>query len=406
MSGLVSLAPLLLALGGGAGGEVAGAGAPGERAEAQAPPARAEVEAALARALEYLLSVQEEDGAFGHWRVPAGAASWFWSAPGTHSAWQLSVTGIVCTALLDQGGLHRTRDLESALLRGLDAIVRLAPECKRISNWDVDNTWGYLYALEAAGRALQDPLIAGSEREGPLRATAALLLERTLAHQSPDGGWAYYDDPPYSRRPTWGTSFMTASFLLAFEELERAGISVDDAAEARGVRALEHCRLPNGAFAYNVQPVPTVGGLTWIDQVKGSLCRIQVGNLALHRRAAGGIGEDDLVAGLEAFFRNHRFISLARGRPYPHEAYYLNSGYFFFYGHYYAAGVIERLPAESQRPWWDRIAAKVLATQEADGSMWDYALNSYSRPYATAWSASVLARMLAATGRGEAVPGD
>ena len=103
---------------------------------------------------------------------------------------------------------------------------------------------------------------------------------------------------------------------------------------------------------------------------------------------------EQMVVGLEQMMRHHKFISLSRGRPFPHEAYYANSGYFFFYGHYYAAGVIEQLPRELRLQWWPKLVDKVLATQEPDGSMWDYSFFSYHRIYGTAWSASILVKAL------------
>ncbi len=126
------------------------------------------------------------------------------------------------------------------------------------------------------------------------------------------------------------------------------------------------------------------------------MCRIQVGNLAL--RVCGDDGEvsyEDIVTGLDQLLvRHHKFVSLARGRPHPHEAYYDNSGYFFFYGHYYAGDLIGLLPAELRLQWWPKLIEKILATQESDGSMWDYSFFSYHRIYGTAWSASVMAKAL------------
>ena len=59
---------------------------------------------------------------------------------------------------------------------------------------------------------------------------------------------------------------------------------------------------------------------------------------------------DSVLDGLDAFFEHHRFLDIARGKPIPHEAYYQNSGYFYFFGHFYAAGVLELLnPAEQVR---------------------------------------------------------
>ncbi|NRA74825.1 MAG: hypothetical protein HRU16_02700 [Planctomycetes bacterium] len=355
---------------------------------------RTEATAGLQKAISYLLEHQEPDGAFGHWRGPIGSDDWYWSIPGQHYSWQVATTAITCVTLMDLADLA-PEGAEEALLRGLDHVCENGRR-KRIANWDTDNVWAYVYALEAVARALAEhPQRIGVERCARLRTLGEDLIETLEWYQSPDGGWAYYDNPPYTRRPKWGTSFVTASLLIIFRQCEQVGLAVPDKMQERGLRALRRCRLPNGAYDYNVSVIPSTRGLTGINQIKGSLCRIQVGNLAL--RICGDEGEvnyEQMAVGLEQLMRHHKFISLSRGRPFPHEAYYANSGYFFFYGHYYAAGVIELLPREMRLDWWPRLVEKVLATQESDGSMWDYSMFSYHRIYGTAWSASVLVKAL------------
>jgi len=138
--------------------------------------------------------------------------------------------------------------------------------------------------------------------------------------------------------------------------------------------------------------VPGPGRLTGINQVKGSLSRIQVGNLALHRAGSELIDHEDLLSGLDAFFRDHRFLDVARKKPYPHEAYYQNSGYFYFYGHFYAAQVLEQLDPSEQVRYRSRLAREVVKTAEDDGSMWDFYINTYHKPYGTAFGVMALRR--------------
>ena len=50
-------------------------------------------------------------------------------------------------------------------------------------------------------------------------------------------------------------------------------------------------------------------------------------------------------------------------------------------------------PAERVR-YQARLAREVIKTQEPDGSMWDYYMNSYHRPYGTAFGLMTLKRCL------------
>jgi hypothetical protein len=64
-------------------------------------------------------------------------------------------------------------------------------------------------------------------------------------------------------------------------------------------------------------------------------------------------------------------------RPIPHEAYYANAAYFYFFGHYYAAKAIELLPAAEREPHYARLRPHVAKVQRADGSWCDFLGSSY-----------------------------
>jgi hypothetical protein len=159
----------------------------------------------------------------------------------------------------------------------------------------------------------------------------------------------------------------------------------------RASEMVRRCVLPNGAVAYDFELVPRSFGGTCINQVKGSLGRIQVANVGL-----AAVGDEKVTAervreGLEAFFGHHRFLDQARLRPIPHEAYYANAGYFYAYGHYYAARAIELLPPGEREAWRARLRAQVVKTQGKDGSTADFLAARYLIVSSTAYSASTLA---------------
>ena len=356
----------------------------------QTLPTAEEARAGLARGVAWLVHHQNEDGSWGHWRNPE---SGFWSNLETHRSWQVATTGLACVALMD-AEVTANREL-AALRRGISFLTEHA-DVKRPSDWDVDNTWAYVYGLAALVRAAEHPEFVLAQDQRAIRAMGERLLAALWRYQSPLGGWAYYADETKARRPWWATSFQTAVAILGILEAQRLGWPVDEERLERAVAALARCRLPNGAYTYSIRAIPSPGSPENINQVKGSLSRIQVCNLALHHAARAGYGEgvaeDDLRRGIQQFFKEHRFLDVARGKPVPHEAFYYNSGYFYFFGHLYAALVLELLPEADRRRYRPRLWREILKTQAADGSMWDYYMNDYGKPYGVSFGVSTLAR--------------
>src|SRR5262249_51449477 len=150
-----------------------------------------------------------------------------------------------------------------------------------------------------------------------------------------------------------------------------------------------HCRMPSGAYTYSVQPINDPRRSEWIDNVKGSLGRTQSCNFAL--LAAGEkIPPEKITAGLDNFFRYHRFLDIARNRPIPHETFYYTSGYFSLFGHYYAARLIKQLPPDQRAAYWPRLQREVIKLQNPDGCMYDYDMHAYHKPYGTAFGVLTL----------------
>ena len=150
------------------------------------------------------------------------------------------------------------------------------------------------------------------------------------------------------------------------------------------IKAVERARLPNGAYDYEVHAVPRHMRMESINQVKGSLGRIQVCNLALFR-AGRSVTTEDLIWGLEQFVKHHKFLAVARNKPIPHEAYYANAAYFYLFAHYYASQVLEVLPADERAKFAPHIQAGILDAKQKDGSMWDFWIASNTKPYGTAF---------------------
>lgn len=342
-------------------------------------PSDAEVMAAEAKALAFLLAAQNADGSFGSARN--ASFNDLWSNPETHKAWTVGTTGLACMALLGAGG-----ECEPALRRAVDALVAKS-DLKRVSEWDLDDVWGYIYGLQALSRVLEDPRFGQGDARGRIE-RAARTYEDKLA-RCRACGWGYYANAEAAWLPEWSTSFTTAAAVLALVEARSAGLPVADSVIEPGVKAIELCRLPSGAFTYSLEAIPKPGRLEGIDNVKGSTGRIQVCLLALSK-AGREISVEQRTSGLDLFFENHRFLELGRRRPIPHESYYAVAGYFYYFGHYYAAEVISSLPKEKREPYASRLLRIVLDTQEKDGSMTDYVMHDYPRPYGTAYGLLVM----------------
>ncbi|MGQ0553668.1 MAG: prenyltransferase/squalene oxidase repeat-containing protein [Planctomycetota bacterium] len=363
-----------------------GAGA-GESTPLPGPEA---IVAAIGRGVSYLIASQNEDGSWGSWNQPAHE---FWSNPYSHKAWISATTGLAVMALLEQ---HEQAAAQAAVERGLNYLLA-QPTAQRPSDWDVDNTWSSVYVLDALSTVLAHARYAEgaqtAERRAALIAKAEACVQELLQYQTPTGGWGYYDFDTLAQRPSWATSFETAAALVGLCQARALGLKVPAKMVDRAAAALVACRLPNGAYSYSLDPIPVLNS-EWINNVKGSLARIQVGNLALLLAGRPELTHEDILTGLDQFFEHHRFLDVARQKPVPHEAYYLNSGYFYFFGHYYAARLLDHLqPAERAR-YAARLAREVVKTQEDDGSMWDFYFNTYGPAYGTAFGVMTLTRTL------------
>lgn len=355
-------------------------------AEAPAPlPTAEDATAGIERGLAYLLATQNDDGSWGGTRNVTFTSSFANRA--TYQAWQVGSTSLVCRALLELGD----DTARAAARRGLDWVAAHG-KLVRPAEWDVDNNWGLIYGLFALSGALRDPGFDEATKT-PWLEGARQMLVGLKEYQSPRGGWGYYANPSSNWRPDWATSFTTAAAVLALVEAKDVGLEVDEKVLQAAVRAVERSRLPNGAYDYDVNAVPRHFRLESINQVKGSLGRIQVGNVAI-RKAGGALPDGAIEEGLDLFFRHHKFLDVARNKPIPHEAYYANAAYFYLFGHYYAGEALEQTTDPRRPEWAARLRHEVLKCQQQDGSMWDFWIASDTKAYGTAFGVMTLAKTL------------
>lgn len=338
-----------------------------------------DVRARVNLASKWLVESQRPDGAWGS--GAADSVQFLIFSVETFYAFQYGANSLAFLALL---AVDSTPERDASAERALGWLTQ-ARMPKRGSDWDVDCSWAALYGFQAMVAAAQDPRFAAPELKAQIASRGKELYELLEQNQEPLGGWGYYEGPATSRRPTWSTSFSTSCVIPALVRAKELGWAIDPAVLARAVRYVEQCKLPGGAVMYDLRPIPRRPGES-IDNVKGSLGRMQVANWALRRAGSRPVTDDVIRAGLADFFEHHPFLDIARMRPIPHEAYYANAAYFYMFAHCYAAQVINELPEAERAAWHKRLRAHLAKVQWEDGSSIDFPNMSCMRTAGTAFS--------------------
>ena len=186
-----------------------------------------------------------------------------------------------------------------------------------------------------------------------------------------DGGWAYYDFNAHTKKPSGSSiSFVTAAVLVALHDAKQAGIESPKRLIDRGMASILRQRKPDFSMDYGeylkYQPERL------INRPSGSLGRSQACNVAMRLWGDPLVTDAVLKTWLDRLFARNLWLDMGRKRPIPHESWCQVAGYFFYFGHYYAALCIEQLPEKERPPFQDHLAYLLLRVQEKDGSWWDF----------------------------------
>jgi len=345
-------------------------------------PRRTSMEAHDA-AVSWMIEHQNPDGSWG--TIDASRPYQIYlDTQSSHAAFGGATSALGVMSLIEPS--RNDPAAEASLRRGIEHLLTTPPVGKASGNTFYD-IWTHTYMLSAMCRLVDDPRFA-TDRD---RIAEVLQRELDILHnrQSLDGGWGYYDFEYILPNPSGdqSTSFNTAAVLLALEEARNHGFDVDQDMVNDGISAVERMRLPSGAYVYGTyaQYRPQAP----YNMVKGSLGRSQPCNLSLHELGRD-ITLEQMQSGVEDLRRDHHYIEIGRGRKRPHEAYYSTSGYYYFFGHYYAGLVIETLedPARMELATW--LQDVMIDVQDPGGSWFDYPLYGYGHPYGTAYGLLVL----------------
>ncbi|MDJ0974638.1 MAG: hypothetical protein QNJ98_09280 [Planctomycetota bacterium] len=367
---------------------VLGAHAPAaaEPEPAKKPPT---LEETIQKGVQFLVTSQNRDGS---WGSPASNLYDIYApVPGSQQAFQVASSALALAALIEAGGTDPK--VEKAIERGAAWLVK-NHGVRRVSPNTLYNTWAHAYSLATFARLIareKDP-----ERKAKLRAEAAIDVKRLANFEFVEGGWGYYNFGVKGRDPGPGsTAFTTATGLTALHMAAEQGVKVPERLIKRGLTVIRDSRKPDNSYLYSLRfrYAPQVN----VNQIKGSLARTPA---CLEATLRWSKDEAELkklkpkftIKAFEDLEKYGHFLMIARKYPRPHESWYQNSGYFVFYGYYYAALMFDDVPADKAAVYAKQIVARLAPLQEPDGSFWDYQLFQFHKYYGTGYVVMTLDR--------------
>ncbi len=358
------------------------------------PPTTAELQASIARGVDFLLQSQRASGAWGG-PQKTKALNIFAPVPGAHLAFRTGVTALAIEALIDAHPLfegEKQQEIDAAIDRGQQWLLVHSGKLRRAEQEALYNVWGHAYGLQALA-LLYERAANDDELRAELKTLAEYHADMLKRYTFLNGGWGYYDFDHHTQTPgSSPNSFVTATVLIALQRAAAMGIEYPEALTKKAIDSLVRQRQPDFSYAYGeyLRMRPRLG----INRPAGSLGRSQVCNLALRMYGHEEVTDGVLEAWLDRLFARNGWLGIGRKRPVPHESHFQVAGYFYYYGHYYAAMCIDELPAAARPYFQDHLARILLPLQEADGSWWDYPLYDYHQPCGTAMAVSSLVRCL------------
>jgi hypothetical protein len=350
------------------------------------PPKRSAIDEAIRRGVAFLLRNQNKDGSWGTPELNGGLEIYA-PVPGAHDAFRAAVTALCITALIEVGESEETR---RSVERGEAWLMEHLPKVRRANADAIYNVWTHAYGIQALVR-LHGRLPDDEERRRKLEELIRHQYGMLERYESVDGGWGYYDFRAGTKRPASdSTSFTTGAALVAFYEAKQIGVDPPQKLLKRALDSIVRQRKSDFSYLYGEY-------LKWypmmpINRPGGSLGRSQCCNLALRLWKDEKITDAVLTSWLDRLFARNLWLDLGRKRPIPHESYFQVAGYFFYFGHYYAALCIELLKPE-ERPFYQaHLAHVLLPLQGKDGTWWDFPLYNYHQQYGTAFALMSLRR--------------
>jgi hypothetical protein len=353
-------------------------------------PEAGQFRSAIDRGVAFLLSDQNRNGSWGT-AERTKDLNIMAPVPGAHHAFRMGTTALCLSALLELEPYRA--DVSSAIDRCEQFVFESLPQLRRADETALYNMWGHGYGIQALVRMYrrnEDP--ARREKIGNLIRMQYDYLGR---YESVDGGWGYYDFDIHAKQPATKTvSFGSAAVLVAMREARDIGFEPPERLVRRAIDSLHRQQKPDFSYLYGeyLRYKPMLG----VNRPGGSLGRSQACNLALRLWDQPEITDEVMTAWLDRLFSRNGWLDIGRKKPIPHESWFQVAGYFYYFGHYYAALSIEQLPPAKRGEYQAHLASILVRLQEKDGSWWDYPLYNYHQQYGTGFVLMSLLRCLPA----------
>jgi hypothetical protein len=359
----------------------------GPRPHPVTTPPKAEIDAAINRGVEFLLKTQNKNGSWGSADIYR-PGDIYAPVPGSHQAFRAAVTSLCISALIETGD-DRPEVIKS-LERAEAWLFQNLPHVRRATPDTFYNIWTHAYSIPALvhmlGRKPDD-----ADRCKKIRELLHQQFDMLDRYEVVDGGWAYYDFKTGSKKPGDSTiSFVTAAVLVGLADARTVNETVPQRLIDRAKASILRQRKPDFCYDYGeyLKYIPQHP----VNLPGGSLGRSQACNLAMRLWGDTAVTDAIVKNWLDRLFARNGWLDMGRKCPIPHESWFSVAGYFFYFGHYYAARCIELLPEAERPPFQDQLAHVLLALQEKDGSWWDFPMFDYHQQYGTAFAMMSLER--------------
>lgn len=337
------------------------------------------------KGFQYLIETQNPDGSWGSHDPTIPYLKDFGFSMLNLGAQQALTAA--CTALCAQAYLEMdelTPPQEESFQKAVDFLLR--GEKIAFKPGESFNIWGYAYKLDFLGRLLENRRGEGFHEE--IKKAAQVCIEGLMKYQLHEGGWGYYASQMHNFE---SMSFTTAVIVSALNRVRRLGLDVPQAVVNDGAQIVLRQRAGDGSFIYSSSHVGS-GGSALMNLGAGS--RTVCCALALYETK--NYKNEDLELSMRIFDNGENYLESGRKLIQPHAAVHAISGYFFFFGYYYAAEIGMLLEDKVPVSRWNRLGWTMLRTQEENGMWWDTPAASYGDKWGTAFAILTLNRFLAA----------